>query len=409
MMLIMMFILGSVVLLYFLLPNLYARHCSPRVIRKLPDSPTQIALTFDDGPDPLYTPRLLDLLRAMEVKASFFLVAERAWHNPDLVRRIVYDGHDVGLHSLSHRPAWLFSPRQTWLDLARSVMIFKELDLPVVFYRPPWGLFNLCTQLFSSRQGLKTILWNVEAHDWSRQASVESISAALAGKVKAAAVILLHDSGGAPEAPGRTLQALQEIIPQFKQKGLEFVTLSRGLGLEKTPSGGKMLIGKLIKSMDRRLVNHTEWKVLNSSPDRLLRVDVYPYRGTSLAISPQVSLERGDMMAELHINNQVVPAHLPPRKILVLLRRELDALAASVQTEESLRQVKVVYALTLFHPWLLREGFTVRPLEGRIRRWALSGWENLLRQSYTGKDTAGWREARECWISREKLMQRTAG
>lgn len=233
MLLICLNILAAMALGYCLLPNLYARHLSRRVVRRLNTSKNQIGLTFDDGPNSWYTPRLLDLLESMEVKATFFLVAEQALHNPELTKRILKQGHEIGMHSLSHRSAWLSSPLQTWLDFTRSVMVFKELGLPLVFYRPPWGTFNLCTQFFSQKQHLKTVLWNVDAQDWNTKASADSIGTILESRVKPGAIVLLHDSGGQPGAPEKTLQALQSVIPRLKKRGFEFVTLSRGLGADK--------------------------------------------------------------------------------------------------------------------------------------------------------------------------------
>lgn len=393
---------GIIVLFYMLLPNIYARHFSSRVVRQLNQDATKAALTFDDGPDPDYTPQFLDLLKALDIKATFFLIAKKAMRNPELVARMLNEGHEIGLHSFSHYPAWLATPLRTWLDFRRSVKAFQLLGLPVQYYRPPWGTFNLCTQYLSHRQALTTVLWNLDARDWSRRTTVENICRDLENNIKPGSIVVLHDSGGAPGSPAKTLQALSQSLPYLKTRGVEFASLSQDLLWNSKRS--QPIWARIIKLFDRLIANHMKWILPGRSSEKLIWMSVYPWSGGSA--SHPLNLRKGDMVLELHINNQALkPEQLKAGRVLSLLRSELSAISLTLQEDEPFFRVKAVYAQTVFYPWLAREGFLVIPIKSRLRKSCLSLWENLLRSCYSGsKRTA--REPRECWISREKLIQR---
>ena len=120
-----------------------------------PRSKREIALTFDDGPDPEQTPRILDILAAHGARATFFLIGARAARWATLVRRIAEAGHDLGNHTWSHRSLWLSGPRET----ARQVRdghdaIAEAAGAPPRFFRPPWGMTNLA--LFGELRTLGT-------------------------------------------------------------------------------------------------------------------------------------------------------------------------------------------------------------------------------------------------------------
>ena len=120
-------------------PHLLTPACAwrgPRAGRRL-------ALTFDDGPDPEWTPRLLDALGTSGVRATFFLIGERADRAPALVRRMIAEGHEVGNHSWSHRSLWLCGPRTTAAEIGRAHERLAALTgTPPRHFRPPWGMVN---------------------------------------------------------------------------------------------------------------------------------------------------------------------------------------------------------------------------------------------------------------------------
>ncbi|EOC99466.1 polysaccharide deacetylase family protein [Caldisalinibacter kiritimatiensis] len=222
-------IILMIFIMYAIIPNFYSRNISKNVLRRF-DNTNYLALTFDDGPDPKYTPELLDLLKKNEVKATFFLVADKAYKNKELVYRMIKEGHEVGLHSLKHKSAWLTTPLQTKYNFDRSIEIFKELGINIKLFRPPWGTFNLFTLYYATKYRLKTIFWTKEAKDWSRKTTVEQIKDRIINNINNGDIIVLHDSNGAEGAPKRTIEAVRDIIPKLKHDGYEFVTISQGMG-----------------------------------------------------------------------------------------------------------------------------------------------------------------------------------
>jgi len=162
--------------LYWIIPNYWARNHSRAVVRTGNKKYPYIALTFDDGPNPQYTPKLLDILKEHDVKASFFVVGKNAKRYPHILHRIHSEGHVTGCHSFSHRHAWLLSPINTFRDLKRVYKILEdELKQPPRWYRPPWGMFNLFSLMAAKKLGLTTAYWSIEAQDWESKTTPQHI------------------------------------------------------------------------------------------------------------------------------------------------------------------------------------------------------------------------------------------
>lgn len=182
----------------------------------------RLYLTFDDGPSRAYTGQLLCLLKQYKIKASFFVVAEFAVENPDLIEWMKEEGHLVGIHSVQHKNALLRSRRFVRNDLMQSIETMEKMGCKVHYYRPPWGHLNLWTLFFIRRWNLKLTLWDVMAEDWSAYETAGSIEKKLLGRVFPGAVICLHDGRGAAGAPQRTLDALRKSIPALLEQGYVF-------------------------------------------------------------------------------------------------------------------------------------------------------------------------------------------
>jgi peptidoglycan/xylan/chitin deacetylase (PgdA/CDA1 family) len=209
------------------LPNYIARNRSKDVVKTIPFNKEKkcIALTFDDGPDPLYTNRLLDILKRNNVKATFFLVAHKAEQNIDIVNKMKHEGHGIGMHTLYHKSAWLSFPWETINEFRKGLGIFKRLGINITYYRPPWGTFNALTLKSALKNKLKIILWTVEAYDWRKNNSASNIEKILLDRTKDKDIIVLHDSGGAKGAPNNTLDALESTIPKLLKSGYNFITI----------------------------------------------------------------------------------------------------------------------------------------------------------------------------------------
>jgi peptidoglycan/xylan/chitin deacetylase (PgdA/CDA1 family) len=159
-----------------------------------------IALTFDDGPDPVSTPLVLDELRRASTKATFFVLVDRAVTHPELIRRIVAEGHEIGLHGIDHH-------RLTTLpgvDVARRVIDGRRalealIGAPVTLFRPPFGSQSLRTYLTIRAIGLRVVVWADDAEDWVDRPPAEVARRAMRG-VAPGAILLLHDGlEGDPE------------------------------------------------------------------------------------------------------------------------------------------------------------------------------------------------------------------
>ena len=184
----------------------------------------EIMLTFDDGPDPAYTGRLLDLLDSYGIKAAFFTVGSFASANPELIRRMKDGGHTVGLHSYSHRSAYLMTAAQTRRDLSMSAAAVMRLGINPRFYRPPWGHTTPALQQAVSNLGIMPVFWSVMAQDWQADLDSDEIASRLLCRTVPGSIICLHDGRGKNCAPGRTIAALEKVLPIWLKEGYRFVT-----------------------------------------------------------------------------------------------------------------------------------------------------------------------------------------
>ena len=204
-----------------------------------------VALTFDDGPDPTWTPKILDVLKENGVPATFFVIGESAAREAGLVRRMEDEGHDVGSHSFSHPNLGVVGPERVRLELdGAQRAIQAATGRATILFRPPYNAdstpqteVELTPVAAASRLGYLTVSESVDPEDWLLRApdghertAEEMAGEALRGVERGGpgAAILLHDGGG---DRSRTLAALRILIPALKAKGYRFVTAGGLLGL----------------------------------------------------------------------------------------------------------------------------------------------------------------------------------
>jgi peptidoglycan/xylan/chitin deacetylase (PgdA/CDA1 family) len=183
------------------------------------------ALTFDDGPDPAWTPRVLDALARDGVRATFFLVGERAARCPDTVRAIVDAGHEIASHGWSHRSLWLCGPRRTALEIDRAQDTLGAIvGTPPRFFRPPWGMVNAAMFPVLRARGLRPVLWSIQP-EGLRPAGPEAQAAYVVRRAHPGAIVDLHDAEGTPGAPARLLEALPPMIAGLRARGYALTTV----------------------------------------------------------------------------------------------------------------------------------------------------------------------------------------
>lgn len=187
----------------------------------------RVALTFDDGPDPQRTPAVLDLLARQGVRATFFVVGARAEAHPELVRRMVAEGHVVGNHSYTH--SWRFPLRslgRTVEELRRTGEVLHRITgrQPRLF-RPPFGVTNPTIARAVRRLGLDPVGWSIRSLDTMGQ-SPERVAARILRRLHPGAVILLHDRCAGSE------RLIGLLVEGLRSRGLEPVTLPELFDIE---------------------------------------------------------------------------------------------------------------------------------------------------------------------------------
>lgn len=211
-----------VALSYSIIPTYYFK-IKAKMFNKENIKDKFLCLTFDDGPDERYTNKLLDLLMVYNVKVTFFTVAKFSEENPDIIKRMEEEGHTIGLHSLEHKNGLIKSPFYTNKDFEGSIETMKKLNVPVKFFRPPWGHLNLQTLSNLKKYNLRLVLWDVIIGDWKANITVDEIAKRLLEESKDKSIICLHDGRGENEAPLRTIKALEKTLPIWLNKGYRFV------------------------------------------------------------------------------------------------------------------------------------------------------------------------------------------
>lgn len=200
------------------------------VLNRGPAESRSVVLTFDDGPAPPFTDRILDILGEHKISATFFLCGKNVERHPEIARRIVREGHTVGNHTYSHPLLFAHSRRFMAGEIDRAQNIIERVTgVRPTLFRPPYGArwFGLMPVLRQRR--LKMIMWSVAGFDWKYK--TQAIIRAATRRLHPGAVILLHDGHEQPPPGGikqsSTVEALPAIIEAVSRAGLTFVPIEK--------------------------------------------------------------------------------------------------------------------------------------------------------------------------------------
>lgn len=190
----------------------------------------RVALTFDDGPDNYYTPRILDILHAKKVPGTFFMVGKEAQRFPEMVKRIAKEGHSIGNHSWDHPKLWTLSNERIKQEILSTDNEIQQLTgRGTTLFRPPYGRVTPADVVLIHNMGYHIIDWSVDTLDW-KGTPAPTIMQFVNKEVSPGAIILEHCFASHPGELNGTLQALPQIIDHLKAEGYEFVSVPTLIG-----------------------------------------------------------------------------------------------------------------------------------------------------------------------------------
>ena len=203
--------------MYIVRPTYILRKIYPNAVWRMPSDENKIYLTFDDGPIPVVTPNVLDILKEENVKATFFCVGENVVKNNDIYERILNEGHALGNHTHNHLNGWKTHGNQ----YAKNVLKCAEV-IDSKLFRPPYGRAKKSQVTLLSSQ-FKIIMWDVLSGDYDKSTSPEQCLKNVNTYVRNGSVVVFHDS---VKAQVNVEYALPRFIKFAKEKGFEFGVLS---------------------------------------------------------------------------------------------------------------------------------------------------------------------------------------
>lgn len=188
-----------------------------------------IALTFDDGPSPTFTPQVLDILKKNHVKATFFVIGREAGKYPDIIKRITAEGNEIANHTYNHKNFRQLTNEELRQELLQAESVILEtVGFKPKLFRPPGGYYNEQVVQVSKELGYKVVLWSWEQQtgDWTNPGTYTIIRRVL-NNAASGNIVVFHDRGG---NRSQTVRALQPIIDGLKDKGYKMVSVSEMLG-----------------------------------------------------------------------------------------------------------------------------------------------------------------------------------
>jgi peptidoglycan-N-acetylglucosamine deacetylase len=190
-----------------------------------------VALTFDDGPSPIWTPQILDALKAVEVKATFFMLGEHVQKYPEIARRVAEQGHEIGNHTYDHHGLIYYKPEElNWEIKDTEKVILSVTGKKTKYFRPPKAWITEQEKKQLNALGYEIVLWSLNSKDWVTFDDRYIIKYIL-HHVRPGDIILFHDSGGVFKTEGgnrkETVKTIPRLVQKLRERGYRFVTISQ--------------------------------------------------------------------------------------------------------------------------------------------------------------------------------------
>ncbi|WP_373231750.1 polysaccharide deacetylase family protein [Cohnella sp.] len=378
----------------------------------------EIALTFDDGPDPVYTPKLLDLLKRQGARATFFVVGENAEQNPHIIARIHEEGHIIGIHNFVHHTNWLMRPRSVKRQIDRTSDVIKKITgTRPMYYRPPWGIVNVFD--YANLGYLQIVLWTSLFGDWRKRVNADKLYRRMRRKLKPGQVFLLHDCGitfGADkDAPANTISALERILDDGRKLDYRFVGIDEMIELterkrakrrsNQTPvrravmksddSAGDKKKGHSIGPIKKVIVTgwllwekvfHILFRLSPVGDGKFFNYRIRRYAGPPLDLRAETTLHSGDYIMEIHFENQMLfdlgmnsrSALQTGIKIIREMEKALPDMARELAVIPSGDKVKALYGVSMVHRGAESLGYGTYDLPRGLFSWITNIYLRIL-------------------------------
>ncbi|QQE78645.1 polysaccharide deacetylase family protein [Alicyclobacillus sp. SO9] len=198
----------------------------------VPTKERAVAITFDDGPNPKFTPRVLKLLHKYRAHATFFVIGANVDQHPELVQQEVDEGHEVANHTYNHKNIRTQSQDELEDEIERTQQsIERAAGKRSILFRPPTGYYSSTVIQAAKEQGCLVVIWSwdQDTRDWERETTADSIVQSVLSHLHNGDIILFHDRAG---DRSETLRALHRILPELQERGYECLTVSELLRLK---------------------------------------------------------------------------------------------------------------------------------------------------------------------------------
>lgn len=208
-----------------------------------------IALSYDDGPNARFTPRLIEVLRQENVPATFFWLGEQVKYYPQQAKQLAEMGFEIGNHTFDHKNPVKLSYQELYEELVSTQKIIqKTVGVTPRLFRPPYGSINKTVRQVAKELNLQIIMWSLDTEDWRLNSTKEKIVTKVMNKIRPGDIILMHDRNT------RTIEATAELIPLLRERGYKFVTV------------GQLLKAKQLEPQIDELTHNPIFKLLLTTP-----------------------------------------------------------------------------------------------------------------------------------------------